>query len=354
MLDRDAAQRRVNQIRAFHAELEALRAAGAPSMTDEQRAALRAYHDELLARLTADFDIDRNEAASQLSRGMRLASFFAAVTLTAAVYSLVSRYWGRLDLPLQSTLLAACPLMALVGVEVSALRERTLYVASLFAVVAYGTYWLAVVVLSETLNIPIAPPWIWGGALFGMALALPYRFRLVLTVGLVSLVFAIGGSIFQAAGYPWTGLFEHADILTLTAFALMVIAPRLEQLDQSFATVTRLVSFGVGLSGLLLMSTFGAASLLPFSRSTIEFTYQAAMLIVSVALLVIGIRRHWNETVYIAAIALTLFLLGRFIDWFWSVLPGYVFFLILATIAFAWLLVLRRIRARVASRRGLP
>jgi uncharacterized membrane protein len=103
---------------------------------------------------------------------------------------------------------------------------------------------------------------------------------------------------------------------------------------------------------LLIMSTAGGLSLLPAGAETREIIYQAAMLIVCVTLLVIGIRRTWNEVVHLTAVALTMFLLVRFVDWFWETLPGYVFFSILAAIAFAWLLVLRRIRGRLARTRG--
>jgi hypothetical protein len=60
-----------------------------------------------------------------------------------------------------------------------------------------------------------------------------------------------------------------------------------------------------------------------------------------------GVRRHWPETVYIAAVALTIFLFGRFVDWFWDAIPRFVFFLLLAAMAFAWLLALRRLRTRL-------
>ncbi len=354
MKDREAAQQRVNQIRTFRAELDALRAAGILLMSDDQRAAIGAYHDELLTRLATDYDIDRTEAAGRLSRGMQLASFFAAVTLTAAVYSLVSRFWGRFDLPVQATLLCAFPLMSLVGVELSARRERTLYVASLFALVAYGTFWLAVGVLSDTLNIPLAPPWLWAGVVFGLALALAYRFSLILAMSLCAMIAALSGSLFQASGYVWTHIFEDLDVLTMTAFGSTLLAPQLRQRERGFALVTRLVGFGVALLGLLIMSTSGDSSLLPISNRTTELVYQGVILVVCVTLLVIGIRRRWNETVRLAAGMLTLFLLVRYIDWFWDSLPNYVFFAMLAGIALAWLLALRRIRGRLAKSQAVP
>ena len=177
MSSRDEAERRAGQIRAFRGERSALAEAGAWPLTADQDATLAAYHERLLQQLAVEYHIDQSARAGHLSRGMRLLSFFAAVALTAAIYSLVERIWGRLDLPLQATLLAAFPLMALVGVELSARHERNLYVASLFALVAYGTFWLAVVVLSATLNVPVTPPFLWAGVIFGTSLAIAYRFR---------------------------------------------------------------------------------------------------------------------------------------------------------------------------------
>jgi hypothetical protein len=347
MGDRAAAQRRVEQVRAFQAEVEELRAAGLNPLTAEQAASIGSYHDQLLTRLGAMYDVDRSAAAGQLSRGMQLASFFAAVALTAAIYSLVSRFWGRLDLPLQATLLCAFPLMALVGVELSARRERTLYVSALFALVAYGTFWLAAGVLSETLNVPLTPHPIWAGALFGLALALAYGFRLILGIALASLIVATAGSVFQAAGYPWTGQFEHLDIVALTAFAATLLAPRLAELDRTFGAITRGVGLAIGLGALLVLSTSASMSLLPTSNRATEFFYQASMLVACVSTLVLGIRRRWPEVVHLASGFLTIFLFTRLVDWLWSALPRYVFFLLVAGVAFAWLLLLRRIRTRL-------
>jgi hypothetical protein len=345
--NRDDGQRRVHQIGAFRAELEALKAAGALPLTSTQEAELRSYHDDLLRRLAAEYDVDPSEHAAQLSRGMRLLSFFGAVALTAAVYSLVERYWGWLDLPQQATLLTAFPLMALVGVELSARRERTLYVASLFALVAYGTFWLAVVALSWTLNIPATPVFIWAGGAFGLALAIPYGFRVVLAAALVALPIAMAGSVFQAAGIPWSVALERFDLLTAAAFSMLVLAIPLGRIDAGFPAVTRLVALAMGLGGLLLLSTTAGASLMAVDDGIVEGMYQAAMFVMSIAILVLAIRHRWNETVNLVSVFLGLFLLVRFVDWFWDLLPRYVFFLGLAVLSFIWLFVLRRIRGRL-------
>ena len=343
------AQRRVNRIRAFRAELEALAAADVARLTAEQRDEITRYHEALLRELASAHDIDRSEAAGRLSRGMQIAAVLAAVALTAAVYSLVARFWGGMDLPLQVTLLCVFPLAALIGVELAAQRERTLYVASIFAIVAFGTYWLAVAMLSVLLNVPLTPPVLWGGALFGVALALPYGFRVVFGAAIVALLVALSGSVFQAAGMPWTLVPEFPEIITAAAFMLAAVATRLGAGAASFAAVIRGVSLSIGFLGLLMLSTAGPASLLPTSSRVSEFIYQAIMLVATTGILVTAVRRQWIETVYIAAAAMTLFLLTRFVDWFWEALPRFAFFLILAAVAFAWLFALRRLRARLTG-----
>lgn len=348
MPDRDDAQRRVTQVRAFQAELRALEDAGVAALTAEQRAVIGTYHDRLLTRLTLDFDVDASAAASQLSRGMQVAALVAAVALTAAIASLVSRYWGRLDQPLQATLLTLFPLAALVGVELSARRERSLYVASLFALVAYGTFWLAAGVLSWTHNIPIIPAVLWAGALFGLSLALVYGFRLVLAIALATAILAVPASVFHAAGVPWTAAIARPEPMVFTALLLTMLAPRLAQIQRGFAATTRLVGFGIGLLFLLHLSQEGAASLLPLSARVATAVHQGVMLVTCSAILVVAVRRRWRETAPLAAAMLTLFLTLRFFDWFWDWLPRYVFFLVLAAIAFGWLLALGRMRRRMA------
>jgi hypothetical protein len=248
---------------------------------------------------------------------------------------------------MQATLLCLFPLVSLVGVELSARVERTRYVAALFALVAYGTFWLAGVVLTELTNLPLTPHVIWAGALFGLALALPYGFRLILAASIAALIVAVSGSFFQGAAVPWTFVFEKLDITTAVAFGVTLLAPIVGGVHASFAPATRVIGLSLGLLGLLVLSTFGQASLLPVSDRAIEAGYQGLMLIASVGALTLGIRRGWRETVVVAAAALTGFLLVRYVDWFWEALPPYLFFFALAALAFAWLLVLRRLRGRL-------
>jgi uncharacterized membrane protein len=100
---------------------------------------------------------------------------------------------------------------------------------------------------------------------------------------------------------------------------------------------------------LLVLSVDGVDTLAPLEPRTARAVYQALMLVVCVAVLVVSLQRRWSESWKLAAVMLAVFLLTRYVDWFWDLLPAYVFFLILAALAFIWLLALRRIRARLVA-----
>jgi hypothetical protein len=351
MRDGGDAQRRADRIKAFAMELDQLLHEGVVALTPQQRAAIAQHHDAVLQRLATGYDVNVTDRAARLSRGMQVAAFVAAVALTAAVLSLGSHYWGRFDLPLQATLLCALPLTLLIAVEFSARRERSLYIASICALAALGSYWLAVGMLSDMLSVPFPPAALWGGALFGLSLSLPYGFRFILGLSLVALLVALAGSAFQAVGTPWTVALEYPEIVGTSAFALAALAPGFGALHPAFAGVTRLVGCGVGFLALLVLSSIGTTSLLPLSRTGAEFLYQGLTLMALVVTLTLAVRRRWPETLYLASTAATVFLLLRLIDWMWAAVPRYVFFLVLAGGAFGWFAVLRRMRARLVKGR---
>ena len=95
------AQARANDIAAFRRELARLDAEGMPTLGDDQRRALNTHHDALLANLAQDFAIDRDLPASQLSLGMRIASFLGALALSASVYFFFYRFWGHFGVSVQ-------------------------------------------------------------------------------------------------------------------------------------------------------------------------------------------------------------------------------------------------------------
>jgi hypothetical protein len=337
------AQARADQIRAFRRELDELAAAGVLQPSADQEAELGRYHSELLGSLARDFDIDRSEREGQLSRGLRLASLFGAATLLAAITALVHRVWGGLALPAQVTLLTAFPLAALAGVHVAAERERTRYVAGLFALVACGTAWFGTFMIARLLDLPISELLLWPAAAFGIAVSVSYGFRLVFALSLAVLVVASSSVFFAAAGVPWPTLFERLEPLAGSAIVLLVLSRQAEHVAPGFGSA-RHTGLVLTLGALLFLSNAQGLSLLAFDPSTSLAVHQVIFVVVAPTLLWRALRAGDGPGVVIVAVMLALFLLVRYADWFWDRLPAWAFFLVMAAAAFASIWLLRRVR----------
>jgi hypothetical protein len=350
--DRAAAERRVHRILAFRDECDALRREGHLPVGDEALAAIAAYHDGLLASLTREHDVDASEATGRLSWGMRVASFLGAVALTASAYAGVSRYWGRLDEFWQVLLLAALPVAALAGVEISARRERTLHVAGLFALAAFGCIWLAIIGVARVVDVVPAPPVLWLGTLAAFALAAGYGFRIVFGGAVLALILSMAASLAWVAGTDWRVGLERLEPVAMSALAVLLMGRGLEQSGPGFGAVSRAASATVLLAALLLLSSSAGLSHLTLAPWIVETGYQAVFVLVSLTIIVVGLLRRRPELVTPAATLFTIFLLVRLVDWFWEAVPAWAFFLMLAGLAFGGIALLRRLRARLAGAWG--
>jgi hypothetical protein len=346
---RRAAQARADQIRAFRRELRSLADEDAFRPSPEEEAALTAYHDRVLASLARDFDIDRSEREGQLSRGLRIASLLGAAALVAALTALVNQVWGRLGLPAQVTLLTFFPLAALAGVQFAAERERTRYVAGLFALVALGTAWFAMGTIARLLNLPLSPLLFWPAAAFGIAVAVSYGFRLVFALSLAVSVVATASVFFAGGGVPWPVLFDRLEPFTGAAFALLVLSRHVAPLGDGFDDTARHTGLVLLLGALLVLANVFGVSLLAFSSDTAQIVYQIVFVAAAIALLWRALRTSDPRGATIVAVALALFILVRYVDWFWGWIPAWVFFMVLAGMAFASIALLRRVRRRTEA-----
>jgi len=111
-----------------------------------------------------------------------------------------------------------------------------------------------------------------------------------------------------------------------------------------FAQTLRLVGLLALSVAVLVLGESGGVSQLPLGTRTVEHLYQLAGFALAAILLTTGIRRRWAETVNLGAAFLGVLLLLRYVDWWWDVMPKYLFFLIVGLTAMAMMVVLRRLR----------
>ena len=101
---------------------------------------------------------------------------------------------------------------------------------------------------------------------------------------------------------------------------------------------------------MLLLSGFSDPSLLPLDRTAIRVVYQVVAALVAVLVIAQGVRRSQDDVIIVGGLFAGIFLLTRFVDWWWDWMPRYLFFLILAAVAMAWIWGLRVLRRRAAAR----
>ncbi len=348
-LARQGAQRRVEQVGAFRRELGELERDGVLALGFEERNRIERYHADLLGQLARQFDVDRNEGQRQMSLGMRVASLLGAVTFSAGVVLFFYRVWGLLAMPAQVGVLVLVPLLALLGVEVAARREKTLYVATIMALVASAAFGLDLSTMGTIFNIVPTPLGLAAWSAFALAVAYAWGLRLLLAAGLAAGMAYLVSLIAAATGLDWASSIGRPEpLLPLGLLALAVSFTRFAGRDENFPAVWRLVGTIALLVPLVFLSTFlevFSYRLLP--ANLLQFLYDAAGFVLPVAAIWAGIRRRWPEVVNASSAFLVVFVYAKCFDWWWSLMPRYLFFLLLGGLAVGTLVVLGRLRLKL-------
>ena len=97
-MDRDAAQHRLNRIRAFQDELAALEEQGILTLDAAERRLVAEYHRTTIDDLARQFAVDRDDRQRRMSLGMRFASVLGA-SRCRPLYSFFSTESGALLRP---------------------------------------------------------------------------------------------------------------------------------------------------------------------------------------------------------------------------------------------------------------
>ena len=338
------AQKRADRIRAFREELRTLEAEGVLALPDEQKLSLARHHDETLRRLSQAFDIDTTEAQKQMSWGMRIASFLGALALCASVYLFFYRFWGLFGTAAQVALVLAAPLLALIGTEFAARKERTLYIAGIVGLVAFGCFVLDLVVLGTVFNIAPSPraflPW----AAFGFILAYTYGLRILLAAGILSLAGWLSATMGTWSGCYWLSFGERPENFFPAALVLILIPLVPHRAYRDFLPIYRILGLlGVFLP-ILVLANWGEISYLRVPNARVESLYQIAGFAVSGVAIWLGIRQRLREVTNLACTFFVIYLYTKFFDWWWDWMPKYLFFFILGSIAVGLLLLLKRLR----------
>jgi len=343
-MNRDDAQRRVDRIGVFLAELEELERDGVLVLSPDERARVGAHFDRLTARLSADFDVDTSGMEKQMSLGMRIVSFLGALALSAAVFFFFYRFWGLLSMPLQVTVLTVVPIAATAGIELAARREKTLYFASLISFVAFAAFVLDLSMLGKIFTITPTQNAFLAWGVFALIIAYTYRLKLILTAGLACLIGYLSATVGTWGGCYWLSFGNRPENILFAGTVIVAAAAFFHGDRREFRPIYRNFGLLVLLSSVLALSHWGRGSYLSLPVETVEYGYQVAGFILSALVIWAGIRRQWPGTVNLGSTFFVIFLYTKFFDWWWDWMPKYLFFLVLGLMAVGLLLALRRLR----------
>jgi hypothetical protein len=340
---REEAQRRVDRIGTFREELADLDREGALRLTEEQRDALDRHHAHLLERLADVFGVDRTVRQRRLSAGMKIATLLGAVTLAAALYTFLYRFWGGMPVALQAGTVAATPLLLVAGMEIAARREKTLYVTLLLGLLGGASFVIGLPVLAGLFNVALPPAALLAWAAFCGALAWAYGLRLLLVA---AILFGLGfvGTLAGPTGRCAWEAFGHRPETFLPAAALLLAAPRLapRRMLAGYASTLRTLGLLALFIPALILGCAGDSSFLPVAPGTVEAGYQLLGFVLAALAAWFGVRSGWPEVTGVAGGAFVVSLYVKLYDWWWAFLPRWVFFLLLGLVAVGLLLLLRR------------
>lgn len=349
-ISKTRAQQRADHIRIFREELGRLEDEGVVTLSAEQREAIGRHHDALLAGYAQAFDIDRDPQAKQLSLGMRVASFLGALALAASVFFLFNQYWGLFPTTVQVVLLIAASLVSVGATFWVGQRDASGYFAKLAAMAAFACFVLNVALLGEMFNITPSNKAFAAWAALALLLAYTFDLRLLLVAGILCIIRLVSVEVDSWSGIYRSGLVQRLEHY-LPAGMLLLLVPAVFSHDRfnGFASVYRLFGLLTLLVPILLLAHWGYDSYLPFSVGVVESVYQVLGFLLCAAAIWWGARREHPEALNTGIAFFVIFLYSRFYDWWWKIMPRFVFFLIIALTAIVVILVMKRLRARTRA-----
>lgn len=347
-----AAQQRLDEIEAFRRELARLEQEGVLALSPDQAEALAAHHRRLADSLARSFDVDRDLHQKQLSRGMRAASLFGALALSASLFFGVRQFWGLLDTPIQVALLIGASLGTLALTGWLQRRGAPAYYVKLAAMVALTAFVLNVGLVGDIFNLAPSKEALLVYAVYALLLACACDRRLLLVAGIVCGVAYLSARMGAGSGLYWLSVGERPERFFPVALLLYLVPRYVDQSSHAgFAETYRVAALLTLFLPMLVLAHWGESSYLEVDPDFVRGAYQVLGFVASAAGVGLGLRQGRPEVTNTSMVLFAIFLYTKFFDWWWESMPKYLFFLVVGLTAVLLLVVLMRLR-RVARAKG--
>ena len=349
---KQTAQQRADQIRSFQAELEIIENEQILLLDAEQRIAVDSYHQKLLTNLSSSFDVDTNKGEKQLSLGMKIASFLAALGLAASIFFLFFQFWGGFSTTLQVVILIAIPFVLLSLTTYLNTLELTSYYVKIAALLSLTSFILNLAMLGQIFNITPSPNALFIWAVFAVLLAYATDTRLLLGVGIIAFATFLSAKFGAWNGLYWINFGERPENFLPAALMLFLVSFLPHTKFSGFGSIYRVFAMILFFLPVLILSNWGVISYIEMEKESIEMLYQLLGFGFSALAIYIGIGKKLNEVTNTGNVFFVIFLYTKFFDWWWEVMPKYLFFLLIGLSAVLILMILKRFRAGAFKQAG--
>lgn len=342
---RTAAQERVDGIQIFRLELNRLEHDGILALTEAQHLAVDEYHDSLRIRYAQTLDIDPNLHTKQLSLGMRIVSFLGALALAASVFFLFYQFWGLFPTATQVAVLLLASLGTFTATLLIQRKDSSGYFTKLAAMVAFACFVLNITMLSQIFNITPSDKALISWAVFAFILAYNFDLRLLLAAGIICLISFVSARMGTWGGMYWLDFGNRPENF-FPAAAVLFFVPKFiqHQRFEEFPSLYRVFALLTFFLPVLVLGNWGETSYFDLDRKMIEDCYQVIGFVGSACVIWLGARRDWSEVVNTGVTFFVIFFYTKLYDWWWDIMPKYLFFMVLGLSAVLLLFVLRRMR----------
>lgn len=343
---REDAQRRIDQVRAFRNELEALQRDGVTTLSAQQRESVASYHARLIRELAARFDADVDERGRQLSLTMRIFSVTAAILVSTTVFLLFYHFWASIALHTQIVLLIGAPLATFALTLFSQGFDPSGYFSRLAAALCFSCFVLNIVILPTLLNLSVGAMPVLASTAFAFVLAYGMDSELLLCAGILGIFIYCAALITEGLGAPWWTFAARPENFLVGAAVVLGMAciPRSSHSD--FPTFYRsLGCLGVFVP-LLLVSAWPSLSYWDVPPAHLAVSYQVLTLVGTGIAIFLGVTRGWDEVTLLGAVAALTLVTERLWIWLLPRVPVYEVFLLASALAIAALCAVAYLRSR--------
>jgi hypothetical protein len=336
---------RAEQIHAFKREIASLKAAGILNLTKSQLNSINLYQQLELKKNNHPQDQQLTKKSKQLTLGMKIASFFGAITMSTSLFFLFCQFFWDFNLYSQLFVLVLTPLI-LTTASLFLVKHDKIYYAKITATVALVSFALNLSLVVNILNLPVTPNIAVPLSLLGFLLAYACTSRLILTMAIITastfFVFKIG----FWNGYYWDYIGNNLEILFTPSVILLLFCKLVPQNRFiGFDAVYNSISLVILFITILFLSNWGEGSYISLAPGAIEVFYQILGLFISILAIWHGVNHSKKEFVNIGSAFLFILIYLRVFDFFWGWMPRFLFFFVIGIISLLFIFIFKRLQS---------